>query len=79
MAEEGVEDLGKLGFRELVEARAADLRAVEQTVQREEECICVSLSIPKKRPETRSPLGKAEQSRRSIRRKSWMTFRALRC
>ena len=32
MAEEGVEDLGKLGFRELVEARAADLRTVEQAL-----------------------------------------------
>ena len=32
MTEEGVEDLSKLGFRELVETRAADLRAVEQTL-----------------------------------------------
>lgn len=32
MAEEGVEDLGKLGFCELVETRAADLRAVEKAL-----------------------------------------------
>ncbi len=32
MAEEGVEDLGKLGFRELVEPGTADLCAVEQTL-----------------------------------------------
>ena len=32
MAEKGVEDLSKLGFRELVEARAADLCAVEQAL-----------------------------------------------